>query len=114
MYIRVQSGVVFAPDNGLLYVASHQTYCRQNSCSDHIVSYPSTFNMSDIIAPHSNIPVGRLGTDGPLVPKIGLGLMGMSVFYGAGGTDEERFRILDRALELGETFWDSEYCVLDS
>jgi hypothetical protein len=34
--------------------------------------------------------------------------MGMSVFYGAAGSDEDRFKILDRAIEIGETFWDSE------
>jgi len=33
--------------------------------------------------------------------------MGLSVYYGATGPDEARFQVLDRALELGETFWDS-------
>ena len=32
---------------------------------------------------------------------------GISSFYGAVGSDEERFKVLDRAFELGETFWDS-------
>jgi len=33
--------------------------------------------------------------------------MGLSSFYGAIGSNEERFKVLDRAYELGETFWDS-------
>ena len=53
------------------------------------------------------IPLRKLGKDGPSVPAIGFGLMGMSVAYGTAPTDEERFAILDRAVELGDTFWDS-------
>ncbi|KAF8631094.1 hypothetical protein AX17_005139 [Amanita inopinata Kibby_2008] len=41
------------------------------------------------------------------VPEIGLGLMGLSVHYGAHGTDEERFKLLDAAYEQGCTFWDT-------
>lgn len=48
-----------------------------------------------------------LGKNGPLVPRLGLGLMGMSHAYGETGSDEERFKVLDRAVELGETFWDT-------
>ncbi|KAI1772273.1 NADP-dependent oxidoreductase domain-containing protein [Hypoxylon cercidicola] len=48
-----------------------------------------------------------LGKNGPLVARLGLGLMGMSFAYGEIPSDEERFKILDRALELGETFWDT-------
>ncbi len=53
-----------------------------------------------------------LGKDGPLVSTIGLGLMGLSIFYGnAPNTDDERFKVLDRALELGSTFWNtSDFC----
>ena len=57
---------------------------------------------------NQTIPKARLGSQGPMIPRIGLGLMGMSVFYGAGGSDEQRFEVLDRALAIGETFWDSE------
>ncbi|KAI0851139.1 putative aldo-keto reductase [Daldinia vernicosa] len=50
----------------------------------------------------------HLGKNGPLVPAIGLGLMGASYsVYGKELDDEERFKLLDRALELGETFWDT-------
>ncbi|KAJ9126789.1 hypothetical protein QFC24_001821 [Naganishia onofrii] len=53
------------------------------------------------------LPTRQLGKDGPQVTAIGFGLMGLSSFYGKVGSDEERFKILDRAYELGETFWDS-------
>jgi hypothetical protein len=49
-----------------------------------------------------------LGKNGPLVPALGFGLMSLSYdVYGSISGDEERFAILDRAYELGETFWDS-------
>lgn len=49
-----------------------------------------------------------LGKNGPLVPALGFGLMGMSQpHYGALPSDEERFVLLDRAVELGATFWDT-------
>lgn len=50
----------------------------------------------------------QLGKNGPVVPALGLGLMGMSFWvYGSIPSDEERFKVLDRAVELGETFWDT-------
>lgn len=48
-----------------------------------------------------------LGKNGPLVPAMGLGLMGLASHYGAVPKDEDRFALLDRAFELGCTFWDS-------
>ena len=53
------------------------------------------------------LPKRQLGRDGPMVTAQGFGLMGLSTFYGKVDSDEERFKILDRAYELGETFWDS-------
>ena len=54
------------------------------------------------------VPLHRLGKNGPRIPALGFGLMGMSyVTYGSFPDDEERFAILDRALELGATFWDT-------
>lgn len=50
----------------------------------------------------------ELGKNGPFVPALGFGLMGMSYkTYGLPPSDEERFAILDRAVELGSTFWDT-------
>ncbi|KAM7186063.1 NADP-dependent oxidoreductase domain containing protein [Rhypophila sp. PSN 637] len=49
-----------------------------------------------------------LGRNGPLVSRIGFGAMGLG--YGRNGLpipDEERFAVLDKAHELGCTFWDT-------
>ncbi|KAH9884741.1 putative aldo-keto reductase [Xylariomycetidae sp. FL2044] len=51
-----------------------------------------------------------LGKDGPLIPAMGFGLMGLGGHAKYGGpqlTEEEVFALLDRALELGETHWDT-------
>ncbi|KAI9206763.1 aldo/keto reductase [Polychytrium aggregatum] len=48
----------------------------------------------------------RLGRNGPLVSALGLGCMGMSDFYGA-RNDEESIAVLNRAIDLGATFWDT-------
>jgi aryl-alcohol dehydrogenase-like predicted oxidoreductase len=49
-----------------------------------------------------------VGTDGPQVGRIGLGLMGMSAFYtGAAQDDAGSIRTIHRALELGVTFLDT-------
>ncbi|WP_396642102.1 aldo/keto reductase [Microbacterium sp.] len=49
-----------------------------------------------------------LGTDGPVIGRIGLGLMGMSAFYtGATRDDEGAIRTIHRGLELGVTFLDT-------
>lgn len=56
----------------------------------------------------------KLGKNGPHVPAIGLGLMGIGAFYGAVGSDEKRFEVLDRAHELGQTFWDTADMYMDS
>jgi aryl-alcohol dehydrogenase-like predicted oxidoreductase len=47
-----------------------------------------------------------LGTQGLRVPAIGLGCMGMSEFYGS-SSEAQNLRVLDRAAELGCTFWDT-------
>lgn len=57
--------------------------------------------------PSKPVPLRTLGKDGPKVPALGFGLMGLSVAYGAVPSDEERFKLLDRAVELGATFWDT-------
>lgn len=60
------------------------------------------------------LPTRKLGKNGPLVPAMGFGLMGLSAFYGKPQPDAERFKVLDRAYELGETFWDSADMYQDS
>jgi aryl-alcohol dehydrogenase-like predicted oxidoreductase len=60
------------------------------------------------------LPTRKLGKNGPLVPAMGFGLMGLSAFYGQPESDEDRFKVLDRAYELGETFWDSADIYQDS
>ncbi|KAH7407970.1 NADP-dependent oxidoreductase domain-containing protein [Cadophora sp. MPI-SDFR-AT-0126] len=62
----------------------------------------------------AKLPSRKLGKNGPHIPALGFGLMGLSSFYGATESDEERFKVLDRAYELGETFWDSAAVYGDS
>jgi len=59
------------------------------------------------MTPPASLPARRLGKNGPEIPALGLGLMGLSVSYGYAGPDEERFAVLDRAWELGCTNWDT-------
>ena len=40
--------------------------------------------------------------------------MGLSAFYGKTESDEDRFKFLDKAYELGETFWDSADVYMDN
>ena len=47
----------------------------------------------------------KLGQD-LTVTSIGLGCMGMSEFYGD-ANEAQNLKVLDRALELGSTFWDT-------
>jgi aryl-alcohol dehydrogenase-like predicted oxidoreductase len=55
----------------------------------------------------TQVPTRKLGRHGPQIPALGLGLMGMSIVYGAAPPDEERFAVLDKAVEMGATNWDS-------
>ncbi|MFN2507949.1 MAG: aldo/keto reductase [Chthoniobacterales bacterium] len=48
----------------------------------------------------------KLGRGGPVVSALGLGCMGMSEFYGA-GDDAESIATIERAIELGVTFFDT-------
>lgn len=57
--------------------------------------------------PGKPVPLRKLGKNGPSVPAMGFGLMTLAGAYGTPPSDEERFQILDRAVELGETFWDT-------
>ncbi|KAL7626080.1 hypothetical protein AAE478_002850 [Parahypoxylon ruwenzoriense] len=62
----------------------------------------------------NTLPTRVLGRNGPQIPALGLGLMGLSSFYGVPPSDEERFKFLDRAHELGCTHWDSAALYGDS
>jgi len=65
------------------------------------------------MAPMS-LPTRQLGKNGPQVTALGFGAMGLSAFYGTVESDEERFKVLDRAYELGEVFWDSSDIYADN
>ncbi|KAI0598732.1 putative aldo-keto reductase [Biscogniauxia sp. FL1348] len=56
----------------------------------------------------TNIPHYPLGKNGPSVPALGFGLMDLSYkAYGSVPGEEELLAVLDRALELGCTSWDT-------
>jgi aryl-alcohol dehydrogenase-like predicted oxidoreductase len=48
----------------------------------------------------------NLGSQGLLVPAIGLGCMGMSEFYGS-SSEAQNLSVLGRAADIGCTFWDT-------
>eukprot|EP00026_Physarum_polycephalum_P011275 Phypoly_transcript_11482.p1 GENE.Phypoly_transcript_11482~~Phypoly_transcript_11482.p1 ORF type:complete len:333 (+),score=51.53 Phypoly_transcript_11482:163-1161(+) len=54
----------------------------------------------------ANNIVRALGKNGPRVPALGLGCMGMSEFYGP-SDETNNIAVLKRAIELGCTFWDT-------
>jgi aryl-alcohol dehydrogenase-like predicted oxidoreductase len=53
----------------------------------------------------TELPMRRLGAQ-LTVPAVGLGCMGMSDFYGP-SNDADSLAVLDRAADLGATFWDT-------
>ncbi|KAJ3095484.1 hypothetical protein HDU96_001155 [Phlyctochytrium bullatum] len=54
----------------------------------------------------AGVPTSRLGRNGPLVPALGLGIMGMSGFYGP-SNEAQNLATLNHALDIGCTFIDT-------
>ncbi|KAK9383178.1 NADP-dependent oxidoreductase domain-containing protein [Kockiozyma suomiensis] len=54
-------------------------------------------------------PTILLGSTGEAVTALGFGAMGISAFYGGRPSEEDAFKVLDRAIELGVTFWDTAH-----
>ena len=75
--------------------------------SSYLLSTQALFSIAHTYARSMPVPLRQVGKDGPSVAALGFGLMGLSGAYGLPPSDEERFQILDHALELGATFWDS-------
>jgi len=61
-----------------------------------------------------SVPTRTLGRGGPQVNAIGFGAMSIGGIYGRQQSDEERFKLLDRAYEIGERFWDTADIYMDS
>ncbi|OCL09977.1 Aldo/keto reductase [Glonium stellatum] len=59
------------------------------------------------MASFPKLPTRPLGKNGPQIPRLGLGLVGLSGVYGLAGSDTERLAFLDEVYKRGETFWDT-------
>jgi aryl-alcohol dehydrogenase-like predicted oxidoreductase len=53
------------------------------------------------------LKIRKLGTQGLAVSEIGLGCMNLSVGYGPPPPEDQALQVLDRAVELGITFFDT-------
>ncbi|KAJ6543051.1 NADP-dependent oxidoreductase domain-containing protein [Mycena capillaripes] len=55
----------------------------------------------------NSISTQPLGKDGPQVPRMAFGPMGLSSSYSGVPTHEEGYKVLEHALNLGFSFWDT-------
>jgi aryl-alcohol dehydrogenase-like predicted oxidoreductase len=53
------------------------------------------------------VPTRSLGTDGPAVPAVSVGLMSLGHIYGDAGDLETRLSFLDQLHEMGARHWDA-------
>ena len=80
---------------------AHKHLAAITICSEH-------FKMTTHDNNSAKNKLRRLGKNGPLVPAMGFGLMVISDHgYGEVPDNKVAFALLDRAVELGATFWDS-------
>ncbi|KIM77769.1 hypothetical protein PILCRDRAFT_824999 [Piloderma croceum F 1598] len=54
-----------------------------------------------------NLAKQQLGRDGPKVPQLGFGLMGLSAYYAGAPSRQDALKLLDYAADSGCTFWDT-------
>ena len=62
----------------------------------------------------AQMPTRQLGKNGPQVSAIGFGAMGLSTDFAVVPPDEERFKVLDHAIKVGSTYFDSADIYADS
>lgn len=55
-----------------------------------------------------------LGRNGPHVPAIGFGAMSIGGIYGQTDDADHKYKVLDRAHEIGQRFWDTADVYSDS
>jgi hypothetical protein len=72
--------------------------------TDHSINSKRSIFAQSTMSP---VPLRPLGSNELLVSALGFGAMGLSFGYGKTEDNMERFKVLDRALELGSTFWDT-------
>jgi len=61
-----------------------------------------------------SLPTRTLGRNGPRVSAIGFGAMSLGGAYGQKDSTEDKLKVLDRAHEIGERFWDTADIYFDS
>jgi hypothetical protein len=72
--------------------------------TDHSINSKRSIFAQSTMSP---VPLRPLGSNELLVSAVGFGAMGLSFGYGKTEDNVERFKVLDRALELGSTLWDT-------